>query len=254
MIRKMKVWRERPAPGIMRTNVLIRHSIVAAVVLFGLGVAPANAASLIFVFNTNTANTNLGTGSTTTPFGIQYGTGNLSFSVSAWYDGSTTQQNVYNNDSASTPDNNTGLGLTTADTTDGSGTNHYISQNDFLMVDFSTLQTQTQYTIQSIQFEFSDVTSGITAHLYGGNSTAKGTLQSNTIENNYGSSSDLTMTAAYPLAYTYYDVQADCTSPTILLEGIEINYTASPEPATHLLMAGALLGLGLLGRKARKRI
>jgi len=150
----------------MRTNELIRHFIVATIVLCGLGVAPAQAASTLFTFTTGSPG-NLGVGNTSAPLGIQYGSGNLSFGISAWWIGSTTQQSVY--------DNTGGLGLTSSDSTDGSGANGYISANDYLMVDFSTLKTQTQYIIQSIQFEFTLV-NGYGADVWADNLATKGVL------------------------------------------------------------------------------
>jgi hypothetical protein len=139
-----------------------------------------------------------------------------------------------------------------------------IPQNDFVQVDFSGL-TKQGFTITSVKVTMVDVIDGW--DIYG--SAVKGELASasttplsqgtdgtggtSNINSNYPTSLATTISATSSWAIPNYlsitALQTDCHTE---VASISVTYS-TPEPATFVLMGFALVGMGIAGKKLRRR-
>jgi hypothetical protein len=122
----------------------------------------------------------------------------------------------------------------------------YTDKFYFVQLDFSQ-------ALPSATIQLGSLSSGATWYIY--ESSTAGTLGTNTYIAS-GSGSNLTATISNITPSEYFTLVVDCypsTTDTGLLNEITIPGGATPEPGTCLLMGVALVGLGVGGKKLRRR-
>jgi len=199
--------------------------------------APVHADTLLFTF--------------TSPLGLlgnSQGYGTSPADITA-YGYSGTSNTVVNTPTALYAKNQggdeTGLGLNQ----DSTGQDE-IENNAFVQIDFSDINT---LHIASVQFEMGSAQTGENWAVYGSNTKGKiGTLLTS-VQTGWSTADATLLTLPNVGTYTYFSFTAastDSSTANVLLSEIQINTT--PEPATYLLMGGALIAVAMAGRRKRR--
>jgi hypothetical protein len=248
----------------------LKHFLVAAaLVSFSIVVPNAHANSALFTFtpgqpNETWSSPGTNSGVLTLSFGNLGTVTMTAYSCPQTLCNSTPTQ-AESQISTGLTDNNGGVGLFSS----GSTNNEVqVPRNDFVTVDFSNFKG----VVQNVSFSMVDVVDGWDIYSTGvknelsstGNITAIAqanngagfskttfpTTSNSSISAPVAGLSTGTSTVVPTTSFlTVTALQADCE---VEISSLNITYS-TPEPTTLILMGGALLGLGLAGKKLRRR-
>jgi hypothetical protein len=218
--------------------------VVAAFTLIAAAIAPVpvHANQLLFAFTSPLGQLGTSQAYGTSPNDITaygfYGTSNTTVnSASALYSKNQGGDEV-------------GLGLSV----DPSGQDE-IQNSDFVQIDFS--DPLHKLNVASVQFEFGSAQAGENWAVYGSNTLGQiGTVLSS-VQSGWGSADATMLNLPNWGTYTYYSFAAaagDTAAANVELGTIQINTSATPEPATYLMMGGALIAAAMIGRKKRRAV
>jgi len=244
----------------------LKNYIYAATALlaFGMAVPQARANSAIFTLGSSPSNgdTHTGTNTTVGPFVYTDSVTGLTIAATGYScvgakNGlcSNDPTTPYGSDTAGLYQNADGLGMT------GSGNKinqsgipaneQEIPNSEFVQIDFSTLINKVGASnIKSITFTVTDIVDSWS--LYAATPSEKGELEGD------GKGTAILVNSANSgtTSYTYYgsDTLFSIVAGNqchVVLTGIDVEY--APEPATFVLMGFALVGMGIAGKKLRRR-
>jgi hypothetical protein len=174
---------------------------------------------------------------------------------SSWVLCSGTTNTNYSGDTADLYQDADGLGMSgSGNTIDQSGipaNEQEIPNDQFVQVDFSTLINKVGASnIKDIKFTVTDIVDSWS--LYAATPSEPGRLEGN------GSQSAVLVNSDGPGVTTYTYVGTDTLFSIVagndchvVLTGVEVDY--APEPGTCVLMGFALVGMGLAGKRLRRR-
>jgi hypothetical protein len=158
----------------------------------------------------------------------------------------------YSADHATMYDNSNGIGMANNQI----GSEYEIPNNEFVQVDFSQVVSKLKTlgdTATTITFSVSNIVTAWSLYT----SSVAGELEGSggaQLVNNAGTG---TTTYTFNVSQLPSDNLVSIIAGTncdVVMDSVTVNYNAAaPEPATCLLMGFALVGLGVAGRKARRR-